>query len=187
MKKTIFTMLASAAAVAGAYAQGQVAWAPTAANGGLVEYSTDSATAVGFPTGNPSLVAAGNGQYTGEALHVDFYQAPLGTVLATSGGLPNFTTAWTFVGANLQQTKVSAGRMSATVQLVAGTAGADVQLEVVGWTGTATSWAAEVAAPGGTLLGYGGETFAGNTLGALGWDQPTGNPGGATPDRKSVV
>jgi hypothetical protein len=174
MKKTILTVLATTAAVAGALAQGQVAWAPTAANGGLIAYSTDKATSTGFPVGNPSTIA------TYGALNVDFFVAPLGTALALSGGLPNFTTAWSDAAVDFSQIKISAGRQSYTLNVpVQFTAGNDVQLEVVGWTGTATSWAA-AAAGGATLIGYSGETFNGSTLGALSWDQPTGNPN-ATP------
>jgi len=170
MKKTIFTVLATTAAVAGALAQDQFAWAPSASNGGLVSYSTDKATSTAVPAGNPAQVSTyGN-------LNVDFFAAPLGTVLATSGGLPVFTTAWTDVGVDLQHTAPTAGRMSATVSLPGNfTGGADVQLEVVGWTGTYTSWSAAVAASGPVLLGYSGETFNGSALGALSWDQPTGN------------
>jgi hypothetical protein len=180
MKKLLIT-IASTAVAAGALAQGQFQWTANAANG-FVQWSTDKATATSLPTGNPSLLpAAAGAPYTGEALHLDFYAAPLGTVLTLANGLPSFTTAWTDVGVNLAQITPTAGKQNVTVNLPGNfTAGADVQLEVVGWTGTATSWAAEAAAPGGTLLGYSGESFNGSPLGALSWDQPTGNPN-ATP------
>jgi len=183
MKKTIFTILASSAAAACAFGQAQFAWAPTASVGGPIAYSVDGATTTAFPVATVSTVTAA-GAYQGQAMHIDFFAAAVGTSLALGGpaGTPNFTTAWTDIGANLQQIRFSAGRMSATISLPGAFAqGVDAQIEVVGWTGTATSWAAEVASPGGSLLGYGGELFNGNSTGALGWDQPTGAGSGATP------
>jgi len=181
MKKTIVTILASAATAAAVYGQGQINWAPSAANGGVVSYSLDNATSTGVPIGNPAQVP------TYGALHVDFFYAPAGTVLALGGPVntPLFTTAWTDVGVNLQQTKVGAGRMSATVALPVDN-GQD-QLEVVGWTGTATSWAAELASPGGTLLGFSGEAFAGGTAGPLGWTQALGDPNATPPGTPAAL
>jgi len=181
MKKILITVLATAAAVAGARAQDAFAWAPAASNGGLVSYSTDKATSTAVPIGNPAQVSTyGN-------LNVDFFAAPLGTVLAVANGTPVFTTAWTDVGVDLQQTKVGAGRMNVTVNLPGNfTGGADVQLEVVGWTGTYTSWSAAVAAGSG-LIGYSGESFNGSALGALSWDQPTGNLSATPPGTPSPL
>jgi hypothetical protein len=172
MKKTILTVLATTAAVAGALAQGQVAWAPTASNGGLISYSTDKVTSTAVPVGNPGQIP------TYGALNIDFFVAPVGTALTLANGLPNFTSVWVDAGPSVTfgQTKVSPGRQSFTLNVPAQfTAGNDVQLEVVGWAGTATSWSA-AAAGGATLLGFEGETFNGSQLGALSWDQPTGNP-----------
>jgi len=183
MKKTIFTILASGAAAACAFGQAQFTWAPIAGTGGTVQFSTDGATATAFPTGNPSAVN-GASAYAGQTLHVDFFAAAVGTTLVTGGpaGTPLFTTAWTDVAVSIGQIKINPGRQSAIISLPGNFAqGLDAQIEVVGWTGTATSWAAEVASPGGTLLGYGGELFNGASTGPLSWDQPMGSGSGATP------
>jgi len=178
MKKTLFTILSSAVAV-GAFGQGTIAWQSGQNGAAPVAYSLDGTTQTSTPAGNPAQVP-GYGQY-----YIDFMAAPSGTVLALgANGLPNFTTAWTDLG-SISQVKVSAGRSSTTVNVtqngnLAGTAGNGVEFEVVGWAGTATTWAAEAASPGGSLIGFSGETFNGSQLGALGWVQPTGNPN-ATP------
>jgi hypothetical protein len=166
MKKTLLTVLATTAVAAGALAQGQFAWAPSTSNGGIVGYSTDKATTVGVPVGNPAQVSTyGN-------LNVDFFFAPANTVLTLTNGLPNFA-GWTDVGVDLQQTKISAGRMSSTVSLPVNN-GQD-ELEVVGWAGTATSWAA-ASAGGAVLLGFSGDSLNGSPVGALGWLQALGDP-----------
>jgi len=154
----------------GAFAQGQISFQATAANG-LISYSTDNAT---------SALAPIAGVPTYGAVSVGFYTAPNGTALTLgSDGTPNFT-GWTF-NSLIATIATGAGKTSAKTITVANAAnGVSVEMEVVGWTGTATSWAQAVAAGTG-LGGWSGKTFTGTANGQLGWVQGTGDPTAAIP------
>jgi len=96
-------------------------------------------------------------------------------------GVPDFT-GWTFntLVANIA---TGAGKTSGKTVTVAGAAnGVNVEVEVVGWNGTATSWAQALGnETGTTLVGWSGMVFNGTAVGALGWSQPTGDPTAAIP------
>jgi len=168
--------------VTSAFAQGTINWLVSSSSGGAIAYSLDGATQTSVPTGNPAQVP-GYG-----SLNVDFFFAPAGTALTPGPTGPAFTTAWTEGTTILHQISVQPGRESTTVTTPGNFAGgANVQMEVVGWTGTATSWAAELAAPGGTLLGWTGETFNASALGALSWTQATGAPNASPPGTPAAL
>jgi len=182
MKKILLTTLASTAVAAGALAQGQIGWLAGAST--LIQASADKTTAISVPTGTSTAIVINSVNYGG--LNLDFFvnSNPNATLSLTGpGGTPDFT-GWTDLGVDLNKITPTAGKMSTTVLNLpaSGTSGTftpgnDVRFEVVGWTGTATSWTAALAnlSPT-TLIGFGGETFNGTQLGSLGWDQPTGNP-----------
>lgn len=171
MKKTLLITLASMGLTAGAFAQGSVAFTANAANG-LVTYSTDNATTAPVPTGGIGG-AFGSG-------HISFFTAPNGTVLTLGlNGLPNFT-GWT--EAQTLNILTGSGKSQPTTvvgQTTDGAPGANIEFEVVGWNGTATTWAQAVGNIGATsLVAWSGRVFpgSGQTVGQLSWSQPTGNP-----------
>jgi len=181
MKKTILITLGSTALAAGAFAQGTVGWLATGSfgvAGNTLIQATDGTTAIAIPNGNPANVTINAVNYG--SLTVDWWinANPNAALTIGSDGTPDFT-GWTEIGVNLHQVKAGAGKQSTTLNLPASgtsgnfTPGNDVRMEVVGWTGTATSWTQALANITPTeLLGFGGN----KGLGALGWDQPTGNP-----------
>jgi hypothetical protein len=173
MKKTLILSTVVSTALAGStFAQGIIDFVASTANG-KISYSLDGTTVAGpAPTGNPSLIPLPGGG-TG-ALTVAFYTAPNGTVLTLAGGDPNFTTAWTEAAITVGKVTPQAGLVPSTpvtTSANSGGAGANVELEVVGWTGTATSFAGAVASGGD--IAFTGSALSG---GSLGWSQATGNP-----------
>jgi len=170
MKKTLLITLATMGLAMGAFAQGQISFQATSANG-FVQYSTDGVTVANYPIGT----LAGYGNAT-----VAFFTAPNGTVLTLNGGTPDFTACT----ANTLTATIAtgAGKTSAKTITVANAANnVNVEMEVVAWAGTATSWAQAVAG-GATLLGWSGKVFNSTQSGSLGWSQPTGDPGAAIPN-----
>jgi len=172
MKKTLILATIVSTALAGsAIAQGTFGFVASSTTG-KISYSLDGSTiAASAPTGNPSQIPLPGGG-TG-ALTVAFYTAPNGTVLTLAGGDPNFTTAWTEAALVIHQITPQAGLISTTTVTASansGAAGGNVELEVVGWTGTATSFAAAIASGGD--IGFSGSALSG---GSLGWSQATGN------------
>jgi len=164
MKKVILTMVVAGAVAADcSYGQGIFTFS---AGGGKVKYTTDGSTLTSAPVGTPSTIP-GFG-----TLNVGFFSAPNGTVLSLSGGVPNFS-GWSFQSststANVGPIAGAIGGTGITLNAATGAAGATEEVEVVGWTGPAASWAAAVGGSG--LIGWGGSTLS---TGALGWPQPTG-------------
>lgn len=172
MKKTLLTTLATVGFAAGAFAQGQILFQANAGNG-LVSYSTDNATSALYPTAG----VAGYG-----TAHVSIYTAPSGTVLSLgSTGLPDFT-GW---NANTLVLNIATGSGKTSQQAFNAPNAANnvnVEVEVVGWNGTATSWAQAIANAGATsLVGWSGRVIPGGvlaTLGQLGFVTATGDPNG---------
>jgi len=184
MKKTLLITLATGALAASAMAQGTISFQASAANG-LVSYSLDGGTTVAgsVPTG-------ANGGVPGFGIgNVAIYAAPNGTAVTLANGLPSFGAGWSVAGSvlGITPTPGKTAATSFTLPAGAGAPGANVELEIVGWTGTATSWA-DAVAQGTDLYGYTGESLAaGGTLGALGWSQPTGNPTSTPPGTPSAT
>jgi len=122
------------------------------------------------PAGSPSQIS------TFGSLTVAFFSTTAGTALTLdANNLPNFTTGgWVISPTEFHNIVPAAGDIpTSNVTMGAGNAGVDVQFEIVGWTGTATTFAqAEAnALAGNALIGFTGSVLSG---GALGWDQPTG-------------
>lgn len=175
MKKTLITTLATVGLATGVFAQGQFNFQATSANG-LISYSTDNATSALVPT-------AGLGSFG--SVSIGFYTAPNGTVLSINqaSGLPDFT-GWTF-NTLIATIATGSGKTAAKTVTVANAAnGVNVEVEVVAWNGSATSWSQAVGnITATTLLGWSGKVFpgSGSASGALGWSQPTGDPTAAIP------
>lgn len=176
MKRTVIITTATTVLAMHLSAQGQFDFQARTFTG-LIQYSTDDHTVALYPL-NPGLPEWGNA-------HVGFYTAPNGTVLTLGpNGIPDFT-GWT---ANTLVMNVATGigkTAAATVTVLNAANDVNVELEVVGWTGTATSWAQAVGSAGPTtLLAWSGKVFpgSGNALGAFGWSQPTFDPNDALPN-----
>ena len=178
MKKKSLTTAALSFVTVHAFAQGQILFSASPANG-LIQFSTDGVNAIAYPAaGIPTFGVA----------NVGFFVAPNATVLTLlPNGLPNFTiNGWTAVGTVLPVGNHPSGDGTAFVNglvlpsLPGGTTSSPVELEIVAWTGTATTWAAAVASSSTELLGFSGDTFNGATEGHLGWSQGTSSSVPAT-------
>lgn len=174
MKKIAITTIMSGALAVSAFAQGDISFQASSSLG-QIKYATT-------PGGSNSLATttiAGYGQ-----THIGFFSAPNGTVLTLSGGLPVFTTAWTAAAQVLTSIAPGAGNVPlTTVTLANAPASSSVELEIVGWVGTDTSWS-EAASDPSALLGYVGSSYSG---GSLSWSQGTGNPGATPPVQQVAV
>jgi hypothetical protein len=177
MKKTILTTLLTSAMAASLFAQGTVGYKPSGSV--TIKFSTDGLTTL-TPTKDTSSPANGVASSFGP-ITIDVFSAPSGTSLAGDASEPLLVAALTGAGtpwAVSSTTINAAGYIGggewnpATVTLANGTAGANVELEVIAFTGSLT-------AP--SMFGFTGETFNGTQLGALGWVNGTGNPDGAPP------
>jgi hypothetical protein len=165
MKKILVTTLAVCAIAASALAQGTVT---ISASSGKIQYM-DAGVQKAFPKGNPATVSP-YGQ-----LNIGIYAAVPGTTLSMSGGVPVFDSKW-FLAAPIVSTiaPVAGGVPGTTVTIPTGlgiAAGNPVQLEIVGWTGTATDFPSAFAAGGNVLLGWAGDTKSG---GMFTWLNDTG-------------
>jgi len=168
MKKILVTTLVAAALVTSALAQGSVTMGASATKN-PISYTLDGTTIVKVPVSSPGIATIpGYGN-----LNVGLYSAPVGTPLSFVAGVPDLSAAspWRLQTSPLLQTITGTpGTMLSTaVTLGSGTAGSDVQLVVVGWTGTAADFA--TAASQGALLGWAGSTLS---TGGMGWQNPTG-------------
>jgi hypothetical protein len=173
MKKTILTTLITGAMAASVFAQGQITFKSGTAD--LVQFSTDGSTSAGVPVSNPAAVP-GFGAVT-----IDIFSAPVGTSLAGDtteasllAALTGAGTPWalaTFAkGQQVAGGAANAGEfVSDTATMGNGAAGANVQIEIIGFTGTLQN---------PTLFGFAGSAASG---GALGWSNGTGNPAGSPP------
>jgi len=166
MKKILVTTLVAAALVTSALAQGSVTMGASATKN-PISYTLDGTTIVKVPLGAPATIPGfGN-------LNVALYSAPVGTPLSLVAGVPDLSAAspWRLQTSPLLQTIAGTpGTMLSTaVALGSGIAGSDVQLIVVGWSGTALDFA--TAATQGALLGWAGSTLS---TGGMGWQNPTG-------------
>jgi hypothetical protein len=151
---------------ASVFAQGTLSFKTTAAD--LIKFSTDGITATSVSAGNPATAGSFG------AVTIEVWSAPSGTTLTTGtvDGLlqPIFTGAWAEAAVTPTQALAAGTYAPITVTLANGGAGNNVQLEIIGFTGTAGD---------PTSFGFSGETFDGSTLGTLGFTQGTGNPGGS--------
>lgn len=147
---------------ASSFAQGAFVFQAYSGNG-LIYYSTDGVTSALYPT--TGVTDWGNA-------HISVYAAPDGTVLGLgANGLPDFT-GWTAVSHSLSIT-TGAGKTAAYDFIIPNAANnINVEAEIVGWTGTATSWAQALASGSGGFA-FSGQVFNGIQYGALGWSQPT--------------
>ncbi len=156
MKKTLLTSVITTSLAVSAQAQGTVAWNASAAHG-LVRYTLNwGETVTTLPTGNPATIP-GYGQ-----INIAAYYAPPGTALGWFGPTPGlFGAAW-HESANVwsQSAPLAGNTPGVTFTLPTVTGGENVQLIIVGWTGTYTDWnsaySGAVANPTGVLLGWSG-------------------------------
>jgi len=171
MKKTILTLTLAGATAGSAMAQGVVTFIASGSARPIQFSLTQQAagdTKVTANGVNPAQVSTfGN-------LNVAFFSTTAGTVLTLDGNnLPNFSVGgWTQASLIIQTISPTAGNIAGT-GVTLGTATSPVQFEVVGWTGTATTWAqAEANALAGTaLIGFSGSALSG---GSLSWSQTSG-------------
>jgi hypothetical protein len=170
MKKILVTTLVACALVSSALAQGTITFVSPI---GSVKYTPDGTTAaVAFPAGNPAQVA-GFGQ-----LNIAAYYNTAGTAISMSGAYPNLT-GWKLFSPILHQIAPLAGGVPGAV-LTSGNdvaAGANIQLEIVAWTGSFADFTAAAAAGTG-LLAWSGDSRSG---GGLGWTQAIGSLPPGTP------
>jgi len=175
MQRIFLTFVALGALVSHVFGQGIVTFSAGSSVTNAISYSTDGVTSTPYPL-SPGLPAYGNG-------NVGFFTAAAGTILTLLNGLPDFS-AWTPSATVLPigSAPTFAPGTAATFTLsLPVTAGNNVELEVVGWSGAFPSWAAAVTS-GTALVGFSGEIFNSAQVGALGWSQPTtsGIPIGAS-------
>jgi hypothetical protein len=172
MKKILFTTAVLVSFGADVFAQGTILFNASTADHAPINASTDGTTSSLFPVAG----LAGFGQ-----LNVAFFAAPNGTALTLNQGLPNFA-GWT-QAATLATSSSSLGAGSgfaASILMPIGTAGNPVELEVVAWTGSDTTWNQAVA-DSTDLVAFSGDFFNGLQEGGLGWSQGTGNPSAIPP------
>lgn len=170
MKKTILTAAVATAVASGAMAQGIVTVGMNASH--PIQFTTTgSAPFTSVPTGTQVS--------TFGTLNIVVMVSTSATSLSLdANNLPNFAQGGWVQGATVLHTVAPlAGDVAGNNEtLPAGTAGSPIQFEVVGWTGTATTWAqAEANALANTaLIGFAGSALSG---GALSWVEPTGTSG----------
>jgi len=176
MKKILLTTMIAGALALSTFAQGYMTF--SAGSTQKISYSTatDGSGAVGFPAGTvASLAGYGN-------LNVALYTALSGTTLGVISGSTKFggapdLSSWAIASPILQKIAPTAGLVPTsnwTTDTSSGSPGASMQFEIVGWTGTYTSFgAAYSAALSGSqvLLGWCGSTLS---TGAFGWQQISG-------------
>jgi hypothetical protein len=169
MKKTILVASVTALAACSSMAQGIMTFT-TSGTTHPIEYSlsgggTDDTK---VPVGNPAQIPVFG------RMNVAVYSTIAGTAITfDANSLPNLSiNGWTQASIVDNSITFTAGTLGSVSETM-GTAGNPVQIEVVGWTGTANSWQqAEADFIAGTdLVGFSGSILSG---GALGWTQPTG-------------
>jgi hypothetical protein len=173
MKKILITSLVAGALTVSAFGQGVFA---LTAGSGKIQFTTDGVTLSKSGNANPAQLGS-FGQ-----LNVSAFSAASGTQLTVSGGLPVFTAGTWFAATStaLSSPGPFAGSLAAnniTLSATPGAPGAVEEVEIVAWSGTATSWAAALSSAGvggQELLGFGGQGTAALT-GALGYLITTGN------------
>jgi hypothetical protein len=177
MKKIILATILAGSVVGSTMGQGVVTFTGSAFSGRGIYYSTDdgattnrNAFAVGAPS---SLGTFGN-------LNIAMYAASAGTVLgllpADANGLaaPNLS-AWKISTPLVGTISTTPAQVNATPFTLDASLGAaasgPVEVEIVGWTGSSTTFTQALAAyeAGTAAIGWSGELFGGQALGALGW------------------
>ena len=173
MNKTLLTTIAASAVAMGAFAQGQFT---LSASSGLVKFSTDSgATTANISPVNGQATIAGQGSVT-----IQVWSATAGTAVAgTASVAPTLSGGWALDTFNLIKIFPQAGAISPTTIVTPAGSGAvsggNVEVEIVGWAGTATTFAQAVA--DNDLVGWSGA----KGLGPLGWLQATAVAPNGTP------
>lgn len=172
MKRTLIIYTVLSVFAGNGFAQGAFNFQANSANG-FIQYTTDDVTTAPYPL-SPGLPYLGNA-------HVGFFTAPNGTILAIgASGAPDFT-GWTANSIVLNIANADGRTLAQSITVANAANNVNVSVEVVGWTGTATSWA-QAMASGNGVVAWSGETFRGSQFGALGWSQPTGDPTKIVPD-----
>ncbi len=170
-KKALITALLACASISNALGQGIITfiangtsttgWVP-----GMIGYGFDPPYQL-VPAGNPAQVG-----YWGN-LNIALYGAPLGTELPLRYGFPDLTN-WKIQTSPILQSLVAPGYMPAklvTMDRSILNASGELQLTVVGWTGTATDFMSAIANPN-TVLAWSGNPANG---GALSWASGSGS------------
>ncbi len=167
MKRILLETLLASALVSSALAQGQITFSASGAQS--IRYSPDGLVSFPVAAGNPAIVG------TWGSLNIALYGAPLGTPLSLAGGLPDLTGAWKMqLSPVLQQLVVPGVMTGKIVQMPASVldAGGNLQLTVVGWTGSAPDFMSAAAAAGPSVLAWTGDPASG---GALSWSSGSGS------------
>ena len=176
MKEKLLIISLSMMLTGSVFAQGRFIFSASA---GSVKYN------LGTPAGTVNVVAF-NGQPTIPGygnLTIQVWSAPAGTaVLGGIGSPPVLGGAWALDTFNLIKIFPLAGAVAPATIITPASSGAatggNVQVEIVGWSGTATTFAQAVA--DSDLL-----TWSGENVGPLGWLQSTGVSPSPTPPIRS--
>ena len=175
MKEKLLIVAAAVTLAADAFAQGQFT---LSASSGTVKFSSDGTPghAVGITpvNGQPTILGYGN-------LTIQVWSAPAGS--AVLGGIstpPVLGGAWALDTFNLIKIFPQAGAISPTTIVTPASSGAvnggNVEVEIVAWTGTASTFAQGIA--DGGLFDWSGSFM---NRGPLGWLQATAVAPNGTP------
>jgi hypothetical protein len=157
MKRNLLIAVLLGGLTASTFGQGVVT---LGAASGKIKYTTDGSTLVSVPAATPAPVLTfGN-------LNIAIYSASTGTALATSGSsllgnIPDFTqNGWALMTSapihNISPVAGAFGNTTLTLAASAGGPNATEQLEIVGWTGSATSFTAALQSATPIMIGWGG-------------------------------
>ncbi len=173
MKNPLITTILACGFVSSALAQGTITFVSPI---GGIKYSVDGITKIPFPAGNPAILIA-DGENWGQ-LNIAAYYAPAGTTISLAGGIPDLTS-WRLMSPIIHQIAPLPGGVPGTL-LTTSTdvaAGANIQIEIVAWTGTAPTFNGSTLTSG-SLQAWSGHPGSG---GALGWTQTVGGLAPAPP------
>ena len=173
MKKILVTTLVACALVSSALAQGLITFSATGTSTtdwvpGMIGYKAPGVATATLVPASVAGAAAQVGTYGN--LNIALYGAPVGTALTLKNGVPDLTN-WKIASPILQVLAAKGYMTSKSVTMDAnlGAPGTQVQLAVVAWTGSATTFGAAASDPK-NLLAWSGDA---NSGGALTWANGT--------------
>ncbi len=163
MKKTLLSLVFASAAAGSVMAQGQVTF--VAGGSHSITLTSDDVTFTKVPVGSPAQISNIG------IMNIAAYSAPDGTVLTLfPNGLPDLS-AWQLASPIIHSINALPGNVAGiNLTMANSVAGNNVELEIVGWSGPATTFNQAISS-GALAIGWSGSFLSG---GALGWSQPTG-------------